>query len=199
MPVTYTSRKGHTYTLYKGQTKTGKPRYYFSRTGQGEGEPVTEIPPGYTISESVNGIVSLAKDRPSSILPEEKAAVEEALKQHPQARQYRIAIKHNLIEIYEQITPNYETVVRELHIPGLFLKPGLSEELQSYQEQHNQYAPVLQFTLLDPKQRQFGAKRMCYRSSVDGWLELRGKAGTVAELANELIPTLGTDKFFDLW
>jgi hypothetical protein len=64
MPVSYTNRKGITYMLYRGQTRTGKPRYYIGRPVQGQGEPVTEIPPGYTISESVNGVVSLAKDRP---------------------------------------------------------------------------------------------------------------------------------------
>jgi hypothetical protein len=59
MPVSYTNRKGLTYTLYRGQTKTGKPRYYFGREGQSQGEPVTELPPGFTISESVNGIEAL--------------------------------------------------------------------------------------------------------------------------------------------
>ncbi len=45
MPVSYTNRKGLTYTLYRGQTKTGKPRYYFGREGQSQGEPVMEHPP----------------------------------------------------------------------------------------------------------------------------------------------------------
>src|SRR2546425_12083054 len=76
MPVSYTNRKGLTYTLYRGQTKTGKPRYYFGRAGQSQGEPVMEIPPGFVISESVNGVVSLVKDRPSPIRPEEVAAIE---------------------------------------------------------------------------------------------------------------------------
>src|SRR6266567_456869 len=75
MPVSYTNRKGVTYTLYRGQTKSGKPRYYFGRAGQGQGEPVTELPPGFTISESVNGVVSLVKDCPSLIQPEEVAAI----------------------------------------------------------------------------------------------------------------------------
>ena len=67
MPINYTNRKGQTYTLYRGQTKTGKPHYYFGRMGQSQsgGEPVTELPLGFTISESINGIVSLVKDRPS--------------------------------------------------------------------------------------------------------------------------------------
>jgi hypothetical protein len=199
MPVSYTSRKGLTYTLYKGQTRTGKPRYYFGRTGQGQGEPVAELPPGFTISESVNGIVSLVKDRPASIQPEEVTAVEEAIKKHPDARRYRIAVKPNMIEIYEQIGPHYDTLVNELHIPGLSSKPGLTEQLQSLEERHAQYAPVLRFTLLDPTQRRFGAKRMCYRGSINNWLELMQTGpAPVAELARELIPTLGTDQFFEL-
>jgi hypothetical protein len=83
MPVSYTNHKGVTYTLYRGQTRTGKPRYYFGRPGQDQGEPVTELPPGFTISESVNGVVSLAKVRPALIQPEEVAAVEAVVQQHP--------------------------------------------------------------------------------------------------------------------
>src|SRR5947209_2067179 len=101
MPVNYTNRKGVTYTLYKGQTKTGKPRYYFGRTSQNQDEPAPEIPSGFKISESVNGVVSLVKDRPSLIQPEEVTTVEEVIKQHPEARHYRVAVKDNRIEIYE--------------------------------------------------------------------------------------------------
>src|SRR5206468_9930674 len=95
MPLSYTNRKGVTYTLYRGQTRTGKPRYYFGRPGQGQGVPVTELPPGFTISESVNGVVSLVKDRPALIQPEEAAAVEVAVQQQPEARRYRVAVKGN--------------------------------------------------------------------------------------------------------
>jgi hypothetical protein len=197
MPVTYTNRKGLTYMLYRGQTKTGKPRYYFGRTGQGQGELVAELPPGFTISESVNGVVSLVKDRPSLILPEEVAALEAAIKQHPAARRYRIAVKHDRIEIYEQITPNFEDLVKELGMAGQ-LDSDLASRLQYEEERYAHHTPVLRFTLLDPTQRQFGVKRMCYRASIDGWLDL-GQTGPVAELACALIPTLGTDQFYELW
>src|ERR1700688_659154 len=108
MPVDYTNRKGITYTLYRGQTRTGKPRYYFGRPGQSQGEPVSEIPPGYTISESVNGVVSLVKDRPALMQPEEVAAVEAAVQRHPVAHRYRVGVKGNRIEVYEQIGPDYK-------------------------------------------------------------------------------------------
>src|SRR5437763_17165906 len=119
MPVSYTNRKGLTYTLYRGQTKTGKPRYYFGRAGQSQGEPVTGLPPGYTISESVNGVVSLVKDRPSLIQPEEVAAVEAAVRQHPDARRYRVAVKHDRIEVYEQAGPHYDELLGKLPMFGL--------------------------------------------------------------------------------
>src|SRR6202051_380822 len=116
MPVNYTNRKGQTYTLYRGRTRTGKPRYYFGRPGQSHGEPVMELPPGFTISESVNGVISLVKDRPALIQPEEVAAVEAAVQQHPEAHRYRVAVKGKRIEVYEQVGPDYKAVVSDMHI-----------------------------------------------------------------------------------
>ena len=197
MPVSYTNRKGLTYMLYRGQTRKGKPRYYFGRPGQGQGEPVSEIPPGYTISESVNGVVSLVKDRPTLILPEEVAAVETAVQRHPQARRYRVAVKDNRIEVYEQAGPDYNELVSELHIPGLS-RPGLAEELRALEERYAHYTAVLRFILLDQVQRLFGAQRMSSLGGIDDWLEL-GQTGPVAELARALIPMLGTEQFYELW
>ena len=197
MPVSYTNRKGLTYTLYRGQTRTGKPRYYFGRTDQGQGEPVTELPPGFTISESVNGMVSLVKDRPSLIQPEEVAAVEAAVQQHPEARRYRVVSKHDRIEIYEQVGPDFDELLGELQTVGL-PRPVLAERLQALEERHARYTPVLRFILLEPRRRRFGVQRMCYLGSIDGWLEL-GQTGPVAQLARALIPTLGTDQFYELW
>src|SRR5207248_3248071 len=86
----------------------------------------------------------------------------------------------------------------ELHIPGLS-RPGLAEELRALEERHAHYTPVLRFTLLDHKQRRFGSERMCYLGSIDGWLELHRQTGPVAELARALIPTLGTEQFYEPW
>jgi hypothetical protein len=56
---------------------------------------------------------------------------------------------------------------------------------------------VLHFNLLDPKRRLFGAERMSYLGSIEGWLEL-GQTGPVTKLARAFIPTLGTDQFYEL-
>jgi hypothetical protein len=197
MAVSYTNRKGITYTLYRGHTRTGKPRYYFGRPDQGHGEPVMGLPPDFAISESVNGVVSLVKDRPALIQPEEVAAVEAAVQQHPAAHRYRVAVKANRIEVYEQVGPDYNELVSELHIPGLS-RPGLAEELRALEERYARYTPVLRFTLLDPNQRRFGSERMSSLGGIDDWLEL-GQTGPVGKLAEALVPTLGTDAFFELW
>jgi hypothetical protein len=197
MAITHTNRKGQTYILYKGQTKTGKPRYYFARADKNQDEPVMELPAGFAISESVNGVVSLAKDRPALILPEEVAVVEDAVKQLSDARRYRVAVKHNQIEIYERVGPDYEILTRKI-LPSVWVSPDRAKQVQSELEQHAQYTPVLRFTLVDPVQRLFGVERMCYLGRIDGWLDLF-KTGSVATLADALIPTLGTEEFFELW
>ncbi len=197
MPVNYTNRKGLTYTLYRGQTRTSKPRYYFSRTNPGQGELVTELPPGFTISESVNGVVSLVKDRPALIHLEEVAIVEAEVKLHPKSRQYRVVVKQNRIEIYEQINLSSDALLDLLPMVGR-LNAGLIEQLQSWDDRYAQYMPVLRFILFDSEQRRFSAERMCYRSSIDGWLKLT-RGGSIAELAHALVPTLDTDAFYELW
>jgi hypothetical protein len=61
--------------LCQGITKTGKPRYFFSKSAAQN--VLDEIPAGHHIEEGVNGLVSLVKDRKQLILPEEIQLVEE--------------------------------------------------------------------------------------------------------------------------
>ena len=84
MPVTYTNRKGVTYTLYRGRRRPARPAT--SSAARPTGDPVAALPPGFAIRESPNGVVSLVKERPALIRPEEIAAVEAAVRLHPQAR-----------------------------------------------------------------------------------------------------------------
>lgn len=81
MAVTCTNRKGTTYHLCRGATKTGKDRYFFAR--EAKGRPVREIPDGYEIAESVNGVVSLRKVQPALLREAEIGAIRKALENHP--------------------------------------------------------------------------------------------------------------------
>lgn len=86
MAVTYPNRKGLTFYLCQGMTKTGMLCYDFAREPK-ERSP-DQIPEGYRLSESVNRVVSPIKDRPQLILPQEIATVEAALARHPKSRDY---------------------------------------------------------------------------------------------------------------
>jgi hypothetical protein len=42
------------------------------------------------------------------------------------------------------------------------------------------------------------SKRMCDLGGIDDWFDLSPR-GSAADLAQSLIPTLGTEQFFELW
>jgi hypothetical protein len=184
-----------TYYLCRGTTKTGKPRYSFAR--RPSDDMVEELPQGFKISESVNGVVSLVRDAPTQLLPAEVAAVEAAVHRHPQARKYRVDVRRDRVDIYEQTGADADELAAVLRLPGVDLR-GRVEELRDFLEQRARYSPVLRFVLTDPVDRTFRVERMCYLGSIDDWITLL-PTGPVEELARRLVPTLGTDEFFELF
>ena len=195
MPVTYTNRKGAIYYLCRGINKRGNPYYYFAR--EVKGEPVEEIPEGYKISESVNGLVSLARDRPSQIMQEEIAAVEAEVDRHPKAHNFRVSAKEVQIVIHERTGPAPDQLITELSRVDL-LVPGQTDRLREQQDRRARFTPVLRFILADPERRTFRAERWCYLGSIDDWIDI-GAPGPLAKLAGDLIPRLGTDRFFEIY
>jgi len=195
MPVTYTNRKGHMYYLCQGLTKTGKLRYYFARQPI-EGSP-DQIPEGYCISESVNGIVSLVKDRPQLILPQEIASVEAVLARHPKSRDYRVAVPKSRIVIYEMLGPDTGTMSAIFGKISAFQLDTVELRLQAQMDKMARFSPVLRFILIDPEERNFYAESWSYMGDIDDWIEI-GESGKLEKLAHRLIPKLGTDDFFEL-
>ncbi len=192
MPITYTSRKGFTYYLCRGVTKTGKPRYYFAR--EIKDEPVEQIPDGYTITESVNGVVSLSKAQASQLREEEINAVKNAVARHPKRNRYRVNVRPKRIEIYEAVGPDADTLIGELSalVPIL---PGMSSRLSEQLDRYTQFSPVLRFTLIDADVRKFEAERMCYLGSIDDFIHIG--YGPLEPMASDIIATLGTEEFFE--
>ena len=66
--------------LHAGKTKTGKQKYWFSKSS--EGEILEEIPKGYEIHENPEAQVFLRKIVPQIITPFEVAVVENGLKKY---------------------------------------------------------------------------------------------------------------------
>ena len=196
MPVTYTNRKGHVYYLCQSLTKTGKLRYHFARQPK-EGSP-DQIPEGYRISESVNGIVSLVKDRPQLILPQEITSVEAVLARHPKSRDYRVAVQENRIVIYEMLGPDIDTMSAIFGKISAFQSDTVKLRLQEQMDKMARFSPVLRFILIDQEERKFTAERWSFIGDIDDWIDI-GESGKLEKLARRLIPKLGTDDFFELF
>lgn len=218
MPVTCTNRKGVTYILCKRTTAAGKLRYVFARaphTPQGSQEPpadrglprdaVDTIPDGFTIRESVNGVVSLVRDVPPAFSAEEVAVLDAALRRHPKAVRYRVDVRGEHLVVYERLGPAADELASLLSGAGL---AGASlthvrTRLEAQLARSARYEPVLRFHLVDADTRRFGVERRYYGGATgmpgsDSWL-LLGQAGSLSELARRVVPQLGTDAFFELW
>ena len=199
MPITYTNRKRRTYHLCQGVTKRGKRRYYFSR--EPSGTQLEEIPAGYEVRESVNGVVSLARVRQSQLLGEEIETVKTEIQAHPEARHYRVDTKPKQIIIYEHVGPDLVDLAMELtERLGTRELVGADkvESLRELEDTHGDFTAIMRFILADSEKRHFGAQRMSYLGGVDGWIDVE-YSEPLAELASRLIPTLGTDEFFELF
>lgn len=195
MPITYTNRKGVTYTLYRATNANGRERYVFAR--EPRGEPVEILPPGHTIRESVNAVVSLARQGQSIFSTEEVAAVDAAVRRHPKASVYRVEARQDHIAVYERVGPDADelaAIFGEVGLPLATTRPHIEEHL----EQAAQYMPVLRFRLVDRERRQFGVERRWYSGKVDDdWLWV-GPSGSIDEVAGHVVPVLGTEEFFEL-
>jgi len=204
MPITYTNRKGVTYVLCRRTTSTGRRSYVFARGLRGDpGETVDTLPAGYTIRESVNGVVSLVRDLPAAFAAEEIRVVEAAVRRHSKASLYRVETRGEHITVYERLGPAADelaAVLSEVGLPFTDVRSRIAEHL----ERAAYYEPVLRFQLLDSDQRRFGVERRFYSGgggrpgSDDEWLVL-GQSGALTDLARQIVPLLGTDAFFELW
>ena len=91
MSVTYRNQKGRLYYLHRGATKAGKVRYFFSP--QATGCLVAEVPAGFEITETVNGVVSLRRIKPRPIHDDELQTVRSVMAELPHLRRYRADIQ----------------------------------------------------------------------------------------------------------
>ncbi len=187
MPITHTNRKGVTFTLYRLDTPGRKTRYFFGKEGA-SGDPIDEVPPGFHITESPNGVVSLARDRPVLICPEEVAAVERAVQAHPRAHRFRVTSKHDRIEVYGQDGPDWTAVYDGMVAQGI-APPGKDEDLRELEQRHARFGPVLRFVLEDPASRWYAADEYISGPGYAEW-DTTGQSGEIDALAEAIIPYL---------
>jgi hypothetical protein len=185
MPVTHVNRKRDTYYLHAGKTKTGKPRYWFSKNT--EGDLVETIPQGYEVYENPDAQVFLRKIVPQLVTPDEIAVVKEGLKRYAPGQNCLVDVQGDQIVIHHA-----ERITLDLGRFGF----GLTE-LPTFNQR---YMKVMRFTLVNEKHRTFRVQRWCFRGSIDRWIDLyeSRSEGNLSDLVKRFCPHIGQESFFEL-
>ncbi len=192
MPIQYVNRRGDTYFLHEGKTKTGKPKWFFSK--KADGNLAEAIPSGYEIYENHNAQVFLRTIVPMLVTKEEIDTVEQGVRNLSKSRYFLVEAKGNSIIVFiaDQRDPDslVETLTDGFGIPN-------AEKLAAIMQRILTYTAMMRFTLVDEKQRRFSVERWCFRGSIDDWFPLMG-SGDLARVVKHFVPHLGAESFYEL-
>lgn len=110
--LTHQNRRGERYYLHEGQTKTGKPRYFFAKSVR-EGA-LGQMPEGYEVSESINAVVSVrrTKRRPGAISASDLQLAQDELARHRHLQHHQARVKESAIVVYELSAARYQPVMK---------------------------------------------------------------------------------------
>ena len=190
MTVKYLNRKGDTYYLHLGKTKTGKPKYFFST--KKDGILAKAVPDGYEIYEDPNARVFLRKIPPKIFTDKEISIVENGVKNLAKLEHFKIDIKDKQIVIF---LPDQDLD----SLKDIFSDLGARDDsrLNQLLEMSLTYSPMMRFVLIDEKCRRFSVERWCFLGSIDDWLFLESD-DSLKRLVEKYCPHLGKESFYDL-
>jgi hypothetical protein len=195
MAITHTNRRGEVYYLHQGQTKSGKPRYFFSRNKDG---PLAEaIPDGFEIYEKPSSQVFLRKIVPTSIRPAEVETVKAGLRRAG-LDVFLVEAEKDCIVVHmpDQSSSDLERFAEEL-TGGMF--PGLRGKWMEDRQRRGSFTAMMRFILTDGDKRHFRAERWCFKGGIDGWFPLLGGPnGDLAKVVAHFAPHLDKESFFEL-
>ena len=189
--IEYINRKGQTYYLHQSQTKTGKPKYFFSL--KNEGVLVNTVPDGWEIYENPKAQVFLRKIRPKLITDEEINIVKKGWEKFCQLKYYLIEVKDNaiIIHIADQ---DVDALTKMLESYSL----GTQDKITDAIINSLSYSPVMRFILIDKNRRVFGTQRYCFRGSIDDWIWI-GLSDKLENIVKEFVKHLGQDSYYELF
>ena len=191
--IEYINRRKQTYYLYEGKTKTGKPKYFFSR--KKEGNSVDTIPDGYEIYENPNSQVFLRKIPVQVISLEEIETVKVGIKQYLKASDFIVDVKGKNIVVYlcDQNVDLSMKIMEAMTFPNT---PDFLRDRDSFAFSLS-YSPMMQFVLDDIESRSFTVERWCFRGFIDGWIPLDSSTN-LENLVQTYGAHLGKESFYEL-
>jgi hypothetical protein len=184
-PISHKNRKGQVYYLHMGQTKTGKPKYFFSQ--KADGDTLSTIPDGYEIFEHPDGPVYMQRKVPQVITDVEVAIVERELASVRTIRRGQVVRKGTILTVY----------VADSSVLGDLNDDLFSASFYAVLAAHARMTATFRFELVDESDRQFQTYRYCYRGSVDDWIPI-GNAGAIDQVALRFLKHAGRESYFEL-
>jgi hypothetical protein len=195
MSLEYTNRKGDRYYVLQGRTKTGKPKYYCSR--KSDGQRVEALPSNFEIYEHpVSALVSVRKVKPSRLLPAEAEFLKEQVRKLS-GLEYFI-VDHDADSLIVYVCDRAPDAVNDLLERLMGPLGDHAEANRQWIAAHAPYSPMFRFTLANEEERLFHLERWYYRGSIDDWIHIMVPPGPLDELAEEFLPHLGQESFFEL-
>lgn len=188
--IQHVNRRGDTYYLHEGRTKTGKPKFFFSR--QQEGTLAAAVPAGYEVYENPNAQVFLRKAVPRVVTDEEVSTVERAVRELAKLTYFVIDVKGPNIVVH---LANENIAFLEGSVVGRFGRDPA--EMHQQMQKFLSYSPMMRFTLVDDKARRFAVDRWCFLGSIDDWFPLAAGGDLRTQVAR-YCPHLGRESFYEL-
>jgi hypothetical protein len=193
-PFAYMNRRGETYYLHAGTTKTGKPRYFVAKTiGAGA---LSALPTGFEIVESVNSVVSVRRvdpDAPTIPAPE-LDLVRNELARHQHLGLHRADVVKGEIVVFEPVGGLTPELIASGDLAGRLGIPLRLFRPRPDIEKRIRYTPVMKFVPADPG---YAVHSMTYRG--DGGWSWPLDHGQLAKLVAKYLPHVGTEKFFQTY
>jgi hypothetical protein len=191
MAIEHVNRRGDTFYLHEGKTKTGKPKFFFSR--KKEGTLAASVPAGFEVYENPNAQVFLRKVVPRLVTDDEVAVVKQAVREQAKLIYFLIDVRGKDIVVHlanEDITFLEDVVFSRFGLmPGSAVSRAIPKLLS--------YSPMMRFTLVGEEPRRFAVWRWCFLGSIDDWFPLSG-GGDLKKQVAKYCPHLGRESFYEL-
>ena len=185
----YINRHGDKYFAFEGVTKTGKPKYFASKKPtSNQATRVEALPAGFEFYENpTNATVVIRRRRPSSLTAAERNLLARLVLEHS-SLDCEVIVDADSLVVYSSQRPKINPALEAMI-------PGFGKSLVG----RSQFEPSFKFTLVNKEQRLFTSFRYCYRSSMEGWIELHERPVSLETLATRYLPHLGNESFFELY
>lgn len=197
MPVTHTNRRGETYHLLQGLTKTGKPKYHVSR--KAGPNTVDAIPDGYELFENpVDAIVYVRKIRPTTILPQELDETKGIIRRVTGKKIFYVLSEGDALVVYwpDRDPAGVSQLFSEIFGASLTGSSSDASRIDAGVMMLMKTSAVLKFVLSNEKKRTFAAQRMCFRGE-GFWLPC-SESMALATLVESLSCHLGQESFYEI-